>query len=217
MPCHGTNGTGQQGLGSALAGFVLVRFLGLCPFMGVSGKLEGAIGMSVGDGLESGLGDYLEADAGPEGRLMTVDYDVAVDAYYGLSSIPGFRQTANELFAGVLERRSRLGDEVGSGGGAHAPGDHAEVVDDHAVVQAGAADEQRPLLLEGPEPLGPPPQPPGERRVGDPVDPHVHDCRPLADVAGDFLADIVQRIAVAVPVRAGGVGPHLAAQRSAGP
>ncbi|MBT8058291.1 MAG: electron transport complex subunit RsxA [Gammaproteobacteria bacterium] len=26
--------------------FVLVRFLGLCPFMGVSGKLEGAIGMS---------------------------------------------------------------------------------------------------------------------------------------------------------------------------
>jgi Na+-translocating ferredoxin:NAD+ oxidoreductase subunit A len=27
--------------------FVLVRFLGLCPLMGVSGKLEGAIGMSV--------------------------------------------------------------------------------------------------------------------------------------------------------------------------
>jgi electron transport complex protein RnfA len=27
--------------------FVLVRFLGLCPFMGVSNKLEGAIGMSV--------------------------------------------------------------------------------------------------------------------------------------------------------------------------
>jgi electron transport complex protein RnfA len=27
--------------------FVLVRFLGLCPFMGVSGKLEGAIGMSI--------------------------------------------------------------------------------------------------------------------------------------------------------------------------
>jgi electron transport complex protein RnfA len=27
--------------------FVLVRFLGLCPFMGVSSKLEGAIGMSV--------------------------------------------------------------------------------------------------------------------------------------------------------------------------
>jgi electron transport complex protein RnfA len=27
--------------------FVLVRFLGLCPFMGVSGKIEGAIGMSI--------------------------------------------------------------------------------------------------------------------------------------------------------------------------
>jgi len=27
--------------------FVLVRFLGLCPFMGVSGKVEGAIGMSI--------------------------------------------------------------------------------------------------------------------------------------------------------------------------
>ena len=27
--------------------FVLVRFLGLCPFMGVSNKLEGAVGMSV--------------------------------------------------------------------------------------------------------------------------------------------------------------------------
>lgn len=27
--------------------FVLVRFLGLCPFMGVSTKLEGAIGMSI--------------------------------------------------------------------------------------------------------------------------------------------------------------------------
>jgi electron transport complex protein RnfA len=27
--------------------FVLVRFLGLCPFMGVSNKLEGALGMSV--------------------------------------------------------------------------------------------------------------------------------------------------------------------------
>ncbi len=27
--------------------FVLVRFLGLCPFMGVSNKLEGAIGMSI--------------------------------------------------------------------------------------------------------------------------------------------------------------------------
>lgn len=40
-------------------------------------------------------------------RVATVDYDVAVDAYDGLSSIPGFRQTANDLFAGVLERRSR--------------------------------------------------------------------------------------------------------------
>ena len=27
--------------------FVLVRFLGLCPFMGVSSKLEGAMGMAV--------------------------------------------------------------------------------------------------------------------------------------------------------------------------
>ncbi len=27
--------------------FVLVKFLGLCPFMGVSGKLEGAIGMAM--------------------------------------------------------------------------------------------------------------------------------------------------------------------------
>ena len=27
--------------------FVLTRFLGLCPFMGVSNKIEGAIGMSV--------------------------------------------------------------------------------------------------------------------------------------------------------------------------
>ena len=27
--------------------FVLVRFLGLCPFMGVSNKLEGAIGMAI--------------------------------------------------------------------------------------------------------------------------------------------------------------------------
>ena len=27
--------------------FVLVRFLGLCPFMGVSNKIEGAVGMSV--------------------------------------------------------------------------------------------------------------------------------------------------------------------------
>ena len=30
-----------------ITNFVLVRFLGLCPFMGVSNKLEGAIGMSV--------------------------------------------------------------------------------------------------------------------------------------------------------------------------
>ena len=35
-------------VGTVLANnFVLVRFLGLCPFMGVSGKLEGAIGMSI--------------------------------------------------------------------------------------------------------------------------------------------------------------------------
>jgi electron transport complex protein RnfA len=35
-------------VGTVLANnFVLVRFLGLCPFMGVSTKLEGAIGMSV--------------------------------------------------------------------------------------------------------------------------------------------------------------------------
>lgn len=35
-------------VGTVLANnFVLVRFLGLCPFMGVSNKLEGAIGMSV--------------------------------------------------------------------------------------------------------------------------------------------------------------------------
>ena len=33
--------------GPAHGNFVLVRFLGLCPFMGVSTKLEGAIGMSV--------------------------------------------------------------------------------------------------------------------------------------------------------------------------
>ncbi len=39
-------------------------------------------------------------------RLATVDYDVAVDAYQGLSRIPGFGRTADELFAGVLERRS---------------------------------------------------------------------------------------------------------------
>jgi len=31
--------------------FVLVRFLGLCPFMGVSNKLEGAIGMAVATGF----------------------------------------------------------------------------------------------------------------------------------------------------------------------
>jgi len=31
--------------------FVLVRFLGLCPFMGVSTKLEGAIGMAVATGF----------------------------------------------------------------------------------------------------------------------------------------------------------------------
>jgi Na+-translocating ferredoxin:NAD+ oxidoreductase RnfA subunit len=30
--------------------FVLVQFLGLCPFMGVSGKLETAIGMSMAAG-----------------------------------------------------------------------------------------------------------------------------------------------------------------------
>jgi electron transport complex protein RnfA len=35
-------------VGTVLANnFVLVRFLGLCPFMGVSNKLEGAIGMAV--------------------------------------------------------------------------------------------------------------------------------------------------------------------------
>lgn len=35
-------------VGTVLANnFVLVRFLGLCPFMGVSGKIEGAIGMSI--------------------------------------------------------------------------------------------------------------------------------------------------------------------------
>lgn len=35
-------------IGTALVNnFVLVKFLGLCPFMGVSGKLETAIGMSV--------------------------------------------------------------------------------------------------------------------------------------------------------------------------
>ncbi|MEJ2534674.1 MAG: Rnf-Nqr domain containing protein, partial [Gammaproteobacteria bacterium] len=35
-------------VGTVLANnFVLVRFLGLCPFMGVSTKLDGAIGMSV--------------------------------------------------------------------------------------------------------------------------------------------------------------------------
>jgi len=35
-------------VGTVLANnFVLVRFLGLCPFMGVSNKLEGAMGMAV--------------------------------------------------------------------------------------------------------------------------------------------------------------------------
>ena len=39
-------------------------------------------------------------------RLATVDYDVALDAYEGLRRIPGFGEQADELFAGVLERRS---------------------------------------------------------------------------------------------------------------
>ena len=38
--------------------FVLVKFLGLCPFMGVSGKLDTAIGIVSSDHLcvDSGLG-----------------------------------------------------------------------------------------------------------------------------------------------------------------
>jgi len=42
--------------------FVLVRFLGLCPFMGVSNKLEGAIGMAVATAFVltlSSLSSYL--------------------------------------------------------------------------------------------------------------------------------------------------------------
>jgi WD40 repeat protein len=43
-------------------------------------------------------------------RVATVDYDVAVDAYRGLSRIPGFGARADSLYAGVLERRSRQAD-----------------------------------------------------------------------------------------------------------
>ena len=43
-------------------------------------------------------------------RVATVDYDVAVDAYRGLSRIPGFGARADGLYAGVLERRSRQAD-----------------------------------------------------------------------------------------------------------
>ena len=41
--------------------FVLVRFLGLCPFMGVSTKLEGAIGMSVATKANSWGLDYFSS------------------------------------------------------------------------------------------------------------------------------------------------------------
>ena len=40
--CRGLRGTAKP----LLANFVLVQFLGLCPFMGVSNKLDTAIGMS---------------------------------------------------------------------------------------------------------------------------------------------------------------------------
>ena len=53
--------------------FVLVKFLGLCPFMGVSGKLETAVGMGLATMfvLPPSIGDL-------EGRLRTRAQDSAV-------------------------------------------------------------------------------------------------------------------------------------------
>ncbi|STI86001.1 electron transport complex protein RnfA [Escherichia coli] len=39
--------------------FVLVKFLGLCPFMGVSKKLETAMGMGLGNNVCDDAGVYL--------------------------------------------------------------------------------------------------------------------------------------------------------------
>jgi hypothetical protein len=70
----------------------LLSFQGLVAYAAMS---DNAIGMSVGDGLESGLGDYLEADAGPEGRLMTVDYDVAAYSEYQLKMLDNVQPDAD--------------------------------------------------------------------------------------------------------------------------
>jgi len=62
----------------------LLSFQGLVAYAAMS---DSAIGMSVGDGLESGLGDFLEADTGPDGRLMTLDYDIAAYSEYQLKML----------------------------------------------------------------------------------------------------------------------------------
>ena len=43
--------------------FVLVQFLGLCPFMGVSGKLETAMGMSMATTFVLTLASVVEREA----------------------------------------------------------------------------------------------------------------------------------------------------------
>ena len=53
--------------------FVLVQFLGLCPFMGASRRIEGAVGMGLATGLvlttASGLSYFVD-------RLLLIPFDL---------------------------------------------------------------------------------------------------------------------------------------------
>ena len=59
--------------------FVLVQFLGLCPFLGASRKLEGALGMGLATGLVLTLASafsYLVE------RFVLIPFDVTICAWF---------------------------------------------------------------------------------------------------------------------------------------
>lgn len=83
-------------------------------FVAYAAMSNDAIAMSVGDGMQDQLGGYLDRDAGPDGRIMSVEYDVAAYSDYQLKMLDNMQQDGDDAMMAIsrasLEANRDSGD-----------------------------------------------------------------------------------------------------------
>ena len=83
-------------------------------FVAYAAMSDDAIAMSVGDGMQDQLGGFLDRDAGPAGRLVSVEYDVATYSEYQLKMLENMQQDGDDAMMAIsrasLEANRDSGD-----------------------------------------------------------------------------------------------------------